>query len=153
LFDVSLTVSPMTDAAGRVVGASKIARDITERKQAEARLRDNERRLQELLAAIPAAIYTTDAQGRVTYFNDAAVELAGRTPVIGGDQWSVTWKMYRPDGTPLPHDECPMAVALRERRPVRGTEAVAERPDGTRVPFIPYPTPLRDADGNVVGAI
>ena len=153
LIDISLTVSPMRDATGRIVGASKIARDITERKQAEAQLRDSERRLQELLAAIPAAIYTTDAQGRVTYYNEAAVELTGRTPVIGSDEWCVTWKLYRPDGTPLPHDECPMAIALKEGRPVRGAEAVAERPDGTRVPFIPYPTPLRDAAGNVVGAI
>jgi hypothetical protein len=48
------------------------------------------------------------------------------------------------DGTPLPHDQCPMAIALKENRPVRGVEAVAERPDGTRVPFIPFPTPLRD---------
>src|SRR5947209_5105559 len=58
-----------------------------------------------------------------------------------------------PDGTPMPHDECPMAVALKEGRPVRGAEAVAERPDGTRVPFIPYPTPLRDASGALVGAV
>ena len=151
--DISLTVSPMKDATGRIVGASKIGRDITERKQAEAKLRDSERRLQDLIAAIPAAIYTTDAQGRVTYYNEAAVEMAGRTPVIGSDEWWVTWKLFRPDGTPLPHDECPMAIALKEGRPVRGAEAVAERPDGTRVPFIPYPTPLRDAAGNVVGAI
>jgi two-component sensor histidine kinase len=61
--------------------------------------------------------------------------------------------MYWPDGTPLPHDECPMAVALKEGRPIRNVEAVAERPDGTRVPFIPYPTPLRDGKGNIVGAI
>src|SRR5262249_44743190 len=152
LIDVSLADPPMRDAKGRIVGASKIARDITERKQAEAQLRDSERRLQELLAAIPAAIYTTDAQGRITYFNEAAVELAGRTPVVGGDQCA-TWKLFWPDGTPLPHDECPMAVALREGRAVRGAEAVAERPDGTRVPFIPYPTPLRDAAGNVAGSI
>ena len=46
-----------------------------------------------------------------------------------------------------------MAIALREGRPIRGKEAVAERPDGTRIPFIPYPTLLRDSDGNVVGAI
>jgi two-component sensor histidine kinase len=51
------------------------------------------------------------------------------------------------------HDECPMAVALRENRAVRGIEAVAERPDGTRIPFIPYPTPLRGASGAVVGAV
>ena len=43
-----------------------------------------------------------------------------------------------------------MAIALKEHRPVRGVEAVAERPDGTRVPFIPFPTPLRNSDGEVV---
>jgi PAS domain S-box-containing protein len=153
LLDISLTVSPVRDGRGRVIGASKIARDITDRKRVEAELRDSERRLQELLAAIPAAIYTTDINGKVTYFNDAAVALAGRTPKIGSDEWCVTWKLYRPDGTPLPHDECPMAVALKEGRQIRNAEAVAERPDGTRVPFIPYPTPLRDANGKVIGAI
>src|SRR5581483_1274077 len=40
-----------------------------------------------------------------------------------------------------------------EGRPIRDAEAVAERPDGTRVPFIPYPTPLRDEKGEIVGAI
>src|SRR5688572_29706336 len=107
----------------------------------------------ELLDALPAAIYTTDADGRVTYYNAAAVQLAGRTPKIGSDEWCVTWRLYWPDGTPLPHDECPMAVALRTGRPVRGVEAVAERPDGTLVPFMPYPTPLHDATGKVVGAV
>ncbi|MGE3784918.1 MAG: sensor histidine kinase, partial [Alphaproteobacteria bacterium] len=70
-----------------------------------------------------------------------------------GDLWCVTWRLYLPDGTPLPDDQCLHAIALRENRPVRGVEAVAERPDGTRVPFIPYPTPLRDADGKLIGAI
>lgn len=153
LVDISLTISPVRDAAGRIVGASKIARDITEQKVAEAKVRDSERHLQDLLAAIPAAIYTTDQQGKITYFNEAAVELAGRTPVIGSDEWCVTWKLYWPDGTPLPHDQCPMAVSLREGRPVRGVEAIAERPDGTRIPFIPYPTPMRDAAGEIVGGI
>ena len=46
-----------------------------------------------------------------------------------------------------------MAMALREKRPIRGMEAVAERPDGSRVPFTPYPTPIFDADGRLVGAV
>ena len=153
LVDISLTISPVLNDQGRIIGASKIARDNTERKLAEARLQESERRLKDLLSAIPAAIYTTDARGRVTYFNEKAVELAGRTPVLGSDEWCVTWKLYRPDGTALPHDECPMAIALREGRAIRDAEAIAERPDGTRVPFIPYPTPLRDAKGNIAGAI
>ena len=153
LVDISLTISPVRDAAGTIIGASKIARNITERKQADAKLKASERQLSDLLAAIPAAIYTTDAAGKITYYNQAAVEFAGREPTLGSDEWCVTWKLYWPDGTPLPHDQCPMAVALKEGRAIRNTEAVAERPDGTRVPFIPYPTPLRDAEGNIVGAV
>jgi diguanylate cyclase (GGDEF)-like protein/PAS domain S-box-containing protein len=106
-----------------------------------------------ILQELPAAIYTTDAEGRITFYNKAAVELAGRVPELGSDQWCVTWKLFGPDGTPLPHDQCPTAVAIREDRPVRGAESLAERPDGTRVPFIRFPTPLRDGSGKLIGAL
>jgi PAS domain S-box-containing protein len=116
-------------------------------------LREHELRYRALLNALPAAIYTTDAAGRLTFYNEACVAFSGRRPEIGTDSWCVTWRLYRTDGTPLPHDQCPMAAALKEGRPIRGEEAVAERPDGTRIPFIPYPTPFFDADGVVIGAI
>jgi len=106
-----------------------------------------------LIDALPAAIYTTDASGRITYYNQAAAELWGRRPELGTAEWCGSWKLYRPDGTPLPHDQCPMALALKQRRPIRGVEAIAERPDGTRVPFIPYPTPLFDSSGALTGAV
>ncbi len=127
--------------------------DVTARKQAERELCDSEHRLRAVLEALPAAVYTTDAEGRITMFNKAAVEFSGRVPQLGSDSWCVTWKLYWPDGRPLPHDECPMAVALKTGRPVRGAEAIAERPDGTRVWFEPYPTPLHDETGKLVGAI
>jgi PAS domain S-box-containing protein len=112
-----------------------------------------DRQWRELLDALPAAIYTTDASGRLTFFNQAAVEFSGRTPELGSDRWCVTWRLYWPDGRPMAHDECPMARALKEDRPIRGGEAIAERPDGTRVPFMAYPTPLHDASGRLVGAL
>ncbi|MCJ9728969.1 PAS domain S-box protein [Bradyrhizobium sp. PRIMUS42] len=144
--------SSVRNSEGRFLYGVRVAQDVTATKQLEDRLREGEQRMRDLLEALPAAIYTTDAEGRINFFNRAAIEMAGRTPQPG-DEWCVTWKLYWPDGSPLPHNECPMAVALRENRPVRGAEAVAERPDGGRVPFIPYPTPLRDAAGNLVGAI
>jgi hypothetical protein len=112
-----------------------------------------EQRFRRRLNAFPAAVYTTDADGRITFYNDAAVSFAGRRARLGTDQWCVTWRLYSPDGTPLPHDECPMAIALKENRPIRGVQAIAERPDGSRVRFVPHPTPLRDASGAVVGAV
>jgi PAS domain S-box-containing protein len=144
--------SSVCDEAGRFQYAVRVTLDVTETKRIQDRLRESEQHMRDLLEALPAAVYTTDAQGRITFYNKAAIEMAGRTPQAG-DEWCVTWKLYWPDGTPLPHNECPMAVALRENRPVRGAEAVAERPDGSRVPFIPYPTPLHDTDGNLIGAI
>ena len=130
-----------------------VTRDITDRKRLEAANQEAERRLRELLDALPTAVYTTDANGKVAFFNQACVDLAGRTPAIGTDEWCVTWRLYWPDGTPLPHDACPMAVALKEQRPIHGAEAVAERPDGTRVPFLAYPAPLRNKAGTVIGAV
>jgi PAS domain-containing protein len=106
-----------------------------------------------VLDAFPAAIYVTNSEGLITYYNSACIVFAGRIPRIGQDSWCVTWKLYTEDGRFLPHDQCPMAVALRERRAVRGVEAVAERPDGTRRNFMPYPTPLLDGEGNLVGAV
>ena len=71
----------------------------------------------DLLDALPVAIYTTDAAGRITFFNQAAAEFAGRRPEIGSDEWCVTWRLYWPDGRPMAHDECPMARKLKEDRP------------------------------------
>ena len=114
---------------------------------------NGEQQFQDLLQALPAAVYTTDAEGRITYYNEAAATLWGCRPKLGSDEWCGSWRLFWPDGTPLPHDQCPMAVAVKEKRPVRGAEAVAERPDGTRVPFIPFPTPLYDASGAFIGAV
>jgi len=119
----------------------------------EAGLADRNTRYRDMFDALPAAIYTTDARGRLTYFNPACIEFSGRTPKIGSDNWCVTWKLYHPDGRPMPHDTCPMAIALKEGRVIRGAEAIAERPDGTRIWFMPHPTALRDANGRIVGGI
>jgi len=106
-----------------------------------------------LLDALPAAVYLTDAEGRITYYNASAAAFWGAEPVIGTDKWCGSWRLYRIDGTPLPHDQSPMAVALKTGEPVRGVEAIAERRDGTRIRFLSFPTPLRDQSDAVVGAI
>ncbi|HUD89055.1 MAG TPA: PAS domain S-box protein [Xanthobacteraceae bacterium] len=109
--------------------------------------------LAQVLNALPAAVYTTDTNGRITYFNEAAAALWGYRPKLYADLWCGSWRLYHLDGTPMPHDTCPMAVALKERRPNRGHQAIAERPDGSRVPFMAFPTPLYDAAGAFIGAV
>ena len=146
-------VDPVRDSDGRLIGGVACFVDITDGKNREGKARDDEQRWRDLLDALPAAIYTTDAEGILTFFNRAAVDLSGHQPKIGSDRWCVSWKLYNTDGSPLPLEDCPMAVTLKENKAVRGAELVAERPDGTRVPLIPYPTPLHDEDGHLTGAI
>jgi PAS domain S-box-containing protein len=106
-----------------------------------------------ILDELPAPIYITDPQGAVTYWNRACIALAGRVPQLGEDRWCVTWQIYTTDGEFMPHDQCPMAEAIRDRREVRGKVAIALRPDGSRVAFRPYPTPLFDSTGSFTGAV
>jgi PAS domain S-box-containing protein len=106
-----------------------------------------------VLAALPAAVYVTDAAGRITYYNDAAAALWGHRPPLGDSQWCGSWRLYWPDGRPMRHEDCPMAMAIKEGRPITGVEAIAERPDGSRVHFMPFPTPLRDEAGALAGAV
>jgi PAS domain-containing protein len=102
---------------------------------------------------LPAAVYVTDSEGIITFYNKACIPFTGRVPTLGKDRWCVTWKLYTDEGDYLPHDKCPMAVAIQTRRPIRNATAVAERPDGTRVNFRPYPTPLFGKDGSFFGAV
>ena len=106
-----------------------------------------------ILDDLPVPIYITDRDGAVTYWNRACIDFAGRVPELGRDRWCVTWKIYTTSGEPLPHDQCPMAQAIRQKRVIRASVAIAERPDGRRVAFRPYPTPLYDETGSMTGAV
>ena len=104
------------------------------------------------LDALGVALYTTDDDGRITFYNEAAAALWGRRPQAG-ERWCGSLHLFWPDGRPMAHEESPIARAMREDRPVRGATAHAERPDGSRVSFETYPTPLHDRDGRLVGAV
>lgn len=112
----------------------------------------NEQELQ-ILEALQQAIYLTDVKGNLMYYNSAAAEFSGREPELGNDRWCVSWKLYYPDGSPMPHEESPMAVAIKEERSINGTEIIAERLNGERVWFEAYPSPVYDDEGNVIGGL
>ena len=106
----------------------------------------------EVFQTIDAALYTTDADGWLTYYNDAAAALWGLRPELAKSRWCGAWRLYKPDGTLLPHDRCPMAVALGQGRAVRAADVLLETPRGVRVRARSHPTLLRDAAGAVTGA-
>jgi PAS domain S-box-containing protein len=145
-------VAAMSDARAIRLDTEPFERSDFLRQAGEAVVR-GDTYFRQVLDLLPAAVYITNASGLITYYNEAAAAMWGHYPQLGVSEWCGSWKLFWPNGTPLPHDQCPMALALREKRPIRGMEAVAERPDGIRIPFIPYPTPLYEASGELVGAV
>ncbi len=118
----------------------------------EGTLRERERRFRQLLDALPPPSIRRTRKGHYL-FQRRRRGIVGPASAARHQRMVRSWKLYWPDGTPLLHADCPMALAIKDNRSVRGMEAVCERPDGTRVPFLPYPSPLHDESGRLIGAV
>lgn len=127
--------------------------DITERKAAEQSLRQSRERLRQVMKMLPIAAYTTDAQGRITFYNRCAAELWGRRPDPDRDRWSGAYRLRYPDGSPMACAESPMAMTLEKGRRFQGQEMLVDREQGGMSHVIAYPEPLYDSAGNLIGAV
>jgi PAS domain S-box-containing protein len=130
--------------------------EINERKQVEAALRESEERFHTLFELGPVAVYYCDASGVIQNFNRRAAELWGREPVFGDtdERFCGSFKLFRPDGSFVPHEQCPMAEVISGKIPeASGTEVLIERPDGSRVAVIVKIRPLKSERGEITGAI
>ena len=119
-------------------------------------LRDREERYRFLFESSPAAVCSADALGVIQEFNHCAAELWGRSPQPGDtdERFCGSHKMFRPDGSFMPHDQCPMAqVVAGAMSEVRDAEVVIERPDGSRITVLVNIRALTGSDGETVGAI
>lgn len=112
-----------------------------------------EARYLQLIQGLPAAIYTCDANGYIATYNQAAINLWGRKPVIGKDKWCGFWKAYTIDGTPMLHEQSPMATAIKEAREINEVELVIERPDGQIRNVLLNPKPFFNSHGHVIGGV
>lgn len=110
---------------------------------------------QQLLETLPNAAYTCDREGLITYFNPAAARLWGRSPRLNDsvDRYCGSYRLYAFDGTPIPHDQCWMALALRRNLPYLGQEIIVERPNHVRINALAYANPTHDTLGRLNGAV
>ncbi len=130
--------------------------DVTERLESRAALRESEERYRTLFELNPVAVYTIDNSGVIQHFNRHAAELWGRQPVPGDtDQlFCGSFKMFRPDGSHMPHDQCPMAEVVSGKiAEAHDAEVRIERPDGSRIAVVVNIRPLKNERGEVMGAI
>ena len=129
---------------------------VTERRRVDDALRWNEERYRTLFDLGPVAVYSCDAAGVIQEFNRRAVELWGCSPVVGDTdkRFCGSFKLFRPDGRFMPHEECPMAeVVAGTLAEACDAEVLIERPDGSRITVIVNIRPLKNARGDVIGAI
>jgi len=121
-------------------------------------LRDNENSFElpgPLFEQLPFAIYVCDSEGFVRRYNRRAAELWGRSPKLhdNAERFCGSYRLFRPDGRFLPHDQCPMADVLRTGVSVREQEVHIERPDGSRGIALVDIEAVLDSGGNIVGAV
>jgi signal transduction histidine kinase len=130
--------------------------DIIEDNRAEDALHKNEERYRTLFDLAPVAVYSCDVSGVIRDYNNRAAELWGRKPELGDtdERFCGSFKLYRPDGSFMPHEQCPMGDVLTGKVPgTHDAEVHIERPDGSRIIVIVNIAPLKDARGEITGAI
>lgn len=119
-------------------------------------LRESQGRYRTLFDLAPIAVYSCDASGVIREYNNRAADLWGRKPAPGDtdERFCGSFKMFRPDGSFMPHEQCPMGDVLWGKVPgVHDGEVHIERPDGSRVIVIVNIAPLTDERGDITGAI
>lgn len=144
---------PVYDAKDKLIGVSFNAKNIDIQKRTELKLKEKENKIRFLLDKMPVGVYTTDAEGYIDYFNQASVVAWGRTPEISKEQWCGSHKIIDDEGNIIPHEQCPMAYAIKNNVALSNIEGTLIRPNGEKRIFLVSASPFQDEEGKLVGAM
>src|SRR5918997_2703691 len=124
-------------------------------RQPESAPHTGELRFRRLLEKLPAGAYTCDPEGLITYFNQHAAQLWGRAPKLNDhvDRYCGSFKLFSSDGSPIAHERCWMALAIKRDEGYNRREIVIERPDGQRLTALAHANPIHDESGKLLGAV
>jgi PAS domain S-box-containing protein len=141
------------EVAQRQEVQEELRRSHVELQQTSSALRESEERYRVLFRALPVAVFACDRDAVIQDYNQRAVELWGREPQCGVERHCGSVKLYLPNGVFLPHTQSPMVEVLRTGVPAKNVEVFIERPDGSRLPVIANFAALKNAQGEIIGAV
>ncbi len=146
LIDISLTISPVRDAQGVIIGASKIARDITESKRIQAALAESEARFRQLADTMPQIVWTARPDGTVDYFNERWFQFTGFSRIPSAD---ISWEdILHPDDLPRTRDA--WSAAVRSGQSYGIEYRFLDRQENRWRWFVGRAVPVRDMGGEIV---
>jgi PAS domain S-box-containing protein len=151
IFKIATAGTPIRQKSGCDVRTKEDGQE----EQGESARKRADAKLQSLLEWLPAGAYICDTEGLIIYFNQYAAQLWGRAPRLNdpADRFCGSFKLFSPDGSPIAHDRCWMALALQTGSRYNGYEIVVERPDGRRVTALTHANPIHDDSGQLLGAV
>ena len=150
---VMLSVWPIRDVAGNVLGATSVARDIRDRKKIEAVLRSQVRLLTAITDNAAEAMFMSDADNRVTFMNRAAEKLCGWPfEEVRGQRLHDLVHHHKADGSPFPYEECPLVGVYSSRRPLTDVEDILINRDGAFIDVTFSSAPIL-VDDKVAGSV
>lgn len=150
---ISFMYQPYKNDEGEVEGIFYFGVDVTEQVLARKKIEESEKQYIELIENLPAAIYTTDLRGRIKLYNKAAIELWGRMPNLKKEFWCGSLQIFDLNGAVIPHELCPMAIAVKTGKPPAQKELKITRPDGSIRYMVPYPSPIFNTNRKVIGGV
>lgn len=152
-FYLNFMFQPYRNAEGEVEGIFYFGVDVTEQVAARKKIEESKKLYVDLIQNLPVAVYTTDAEGYLTLFNNEAVALWGREPRVSVDRWTGSWKIYNASGEQIPPEMSPMAICIKEARALQSEEIIIKRPDGRVCNIVAFPSPVFDTSGTLTGAV